>query len=88
MPKLTTEQAALLEQILEAGIKAVTGESIPVTVNLPEPQPEYEYVTDGKKRPLLYGDWYYSVTSNTFEKWTCKSTVSPYLPYRRVEKKP
>lgn len=88
MRKLTEAEAGLLEQILEAGIKAVTGESVPVTVNLPETEPEYEYVTDGKRRPLKYGDWYYSTASYTFEKWTCESTPIPWLPYRRVEKKP
>jgi len=88
MPKLTEEQAGLLERILEEGLKAVTGEEIPVTVNLPVREPEYEYVTDGKRRPLRYGDWYFSTASHTFEKWTCEPTPIPYLPYRRVEKKP
>lgn len=87
MPKLTEEQAGLLERILEEGLKAVTGEDIPVTVNLPRREPEYEYVTDGKRRPLRYGDWYYTTSSYEFEEWTMGPTSSDYLPYRRIEKK-
>ena len=88
MPKLTEEQAFLLERILEEGLLAVTGEEVPVTINLPKREPEYEYVTDGKRRPLRPGDWYYTTSSHTFEEWSCGPTSSDYLPYRRIEKKP
>ena len=87
MRKLTEEQAGLLEQILEAGIKAVTGEDIPVTVNLPQREPEYEYVTDGKMRPLTFGDWYQDALSKRFFRWSSSAINGHSLAYRRVEKK-
>lgn len=87
MPKLTEEQAGLLERILEEGLKAVTGEDIPVTVNLPRREPEYEYVTDGKMRPLTFGDWYQDALTKRFFRWTSGTTTNSALTYRRVEKK-
>mgnify|MGYP000511684140 CR=1 FL=1 len=87
MRKLTEEQAGLLEQILEAGIKAVTGENIPVTVNLPEREPEYEYVTDGKTRALIPGDWYFSLADEEFRQIK-HHTSGSFVPFRRIKKKP
>ena len=86
MPKLTEEQAGLLERILEEGLKAVTGEDIPVTVNLPRREPEYEYVTDGKKKKLVPGDWWFNTAGGCFS--LCENyTSGSFVPYRRVEKK-
>lgn len=88
MPKLTEEQAGLLERILEEGLKAVTGEEIPVTVNLPRREPEYEYVTDGKERTLKQGEYYYHHTVNGFMQYmTPLDSLWKAIPYRRVEKK-
>jgi hypothetical protein len=87
MHKLTKEQAGLLEQILEAGIKAVTGENVPINICLPIREPEYEYVTDGEARRLAPGDWWYDSTANKFT--VCSVyTNGTFMPYRRVEKKP
>lgn len=66
MLKIEDRDIGLLENVLEAGLKARFGLDIAVNINVPK-EPEYVYVTDGINRLLKPGEWYQGINGTWFE---------------------